>query len=426
MFSAARWRLTTVFTLVLAVILLTAGVAIYLTTSSVLFARVDDDLEERAVRDLSDFVGGEGRGRGPGGDEDFVPHTKTTGGYFYAIVDVNGEPLLSSSNVDSDGLAPATTLQTAMTDGKAFASTESSEGESLRVYVLAAQTSDGEDVLAQIGRSTEPEHSALTQLRTVLLAVFGGSVLPAGLAGFLLSGRVLRPIKDAMDSQQTFIADASHELRTPVAVVRTNAELLQRHIASGAGETPARDASAVEDILSESDRLAKMVDQMLTLAQADVGEMTLSRSVVSLDELVEQVGRSMKALADARSIGLDTNTNGRVEVNGDPARLHELLVILTDNAIKYTDAGGSVGVSVNRVHKRATLEVTDTGRGIPAESLSHIFDRFYRVDRARSRDSGGTGLGLAIARQIVDAHGGTIRMESEVGKGTKVTVELPQ
>jgi signal transduction histidine kinase len=415
MFSAARWRLTLAFTVVLAVILLTAGIAIYLTTSSVLFARVDDDLEERAVRDLSEFVGGGGRGRGPGG-EDFVPHTKTTGGYFYAIVDTNGEPLLSSSNVDSDGLAPASTLTTALSDGKAFASTTSSEGESLRVYVLAAQTQDGNDVLAQIGRSTEPEHSALSQLRTVLLAVFGGSVVPAGIAGFLLSGRALRPIKDAMDSQQTFIADASHELRTPVAVVRTNAELLQRHLASRGGDAPAGDASAVEDILSESDRLAKMVDQMLTLAQADAGEMDLSRSAVPLDTLAEQVGRSLKALADARSISLNTSMNGRVEINGDPARLREMLVILTDNAIKYTDPGGKVDVTVSRTNKRATVEVTDTGHGIPAEALPHIFDRFYRIDKARSRDSGGTGLGLAIARQIVDAHGGTIRMESEEGK----------
>jgi two-component system sensor histidine kinase CiaH len=423
MFSAARWRLTTVFTAVLAVILLTAGVAIYLTTSSVLFARVDDDLKERAVRDLSEFVGG-GRGRGPGGDE-FVPHTKTTGGYFYAIVDTDGEPFLSSSNVDPDGLAPSSALQNAMTDGKAFVSTQSSEGESLRIYVLAAQTQDGSSVLAQIGRSTEPEHSALSQLRTVLLAVFGGSIVPAALAGFALSGRVLRPIKVAMDSQRTFIADASHELRTPVAVVRTNAELLERHMASGPDEARSRDSSAVDDILSESERLGKMVDQMLTLAQADAGEMSLSRSEVPLDELVEQVGRSMKAIANARSIGLDTQTNGRVGVNGDPARLHELLVILTDNAIKYTDAGGSVALSTNRQPKRASIEVADTGRGIPAESLSHIFDRFYRVDKARSRDSGGTGLGLAIARQIVDAHGGTIRIESEVGKGTKVTVDLP-
>ena len=425
MFSAARWRLTIVFTVVLAVILLTAGVAIYLTTSSVLFARVDDDLEERAVRDLSEFVGGGGsRGRGPSGD-DFVPHTKTTGGYFYAIVGTDGTPLLSSSNVDPDGLAPASALEDAMGDGKAFVSTRSSEGESLRVYVLKASTQDGDDVLAQIGRSTEPEHSALSQLRTVLLMVFGGSVIPAGFAGFILSGRVLRPIKAAMDSQQTFIADASHELRTPVAVVRTNAELLQRHIASQAADFPARDTSAVDDILSESERLGKMVDQMLTLAQADAGGSALSRSALAFDELTGEVGRSMKALADARGVNLQTRTNGAVELHGDRDRLRELLVILLDNAIKYTETGGSVDVSVHRTHKRATLEVTDTGRGIPPESLPHIFDRFYRIDKARSRDSGGTGLGLAIARQIVDAHGGTIRMESDLGKGTKVTVELP-
>jgi two-component system sensor histidine kinase CiaH len=424
MFSAARWRLTAVFTAVLAVILLTAGVAIYLTTSSVLFARVDDDLKERAVRDLSEFVGGGGGGRGPGGD-DFVPHTKTTGGYSYAIVDRDGDPFLTSPNVDLKGLAPPSALEDAMMDGTAFASTESSEGESLRIYVLAGEAQDGTLVFGQIGRSIEPEHAALSQLRTVLLVVFGGSIVPAAVAGFVLSGRVLRPIKVAMDSQRTFIADASHELRTPVAVVRTNAELLERHMASGSDEARLRDSSAVDDILSESERLGKMVDQMLTLAQADAGEMSLSRSEVALDELTEQVGRSMKALAGARSVSLDTQANGRVQVNGDPARLHELLVILTDNAIKYTDAGGSVALAVNRQPKRATIEVADTGRGIPAESLSHIFDRFYRVDKARSRDSGGTGLGLAIARQIVDAHGGTIRIESEVGKGTKVTVDLP-
>ena len=227
MFSAARWRLTSVFTVVLAVILLAAGITIYLTTSSVLFARVDDDLEERAVSDLTEFTSDPRRDGPPG---DFVSHSKTTGGYFYAIVDTEGETLLSSSNVDPQGLAPTPTLQTALEEGKAFASTHSSEGESLRVYVLAAKTVQGPTVLAQIGRSTEPEHSALSQLRIVLLAVFGGSIIPAAVGGFMLSGRVLRPIKAAMDSQHTFIADASHELRTPVAVVRTNAELLQRHM----------------------------------------------------------------------------------------------------------------------------------------------------------------------------------------------------
>jgi len=422
MFSAARWRLTSVFAVVLAVILLTAGAAVYLTTRSVLYARVDDDLEERAVRDLSEFSGGPGHGGPPG---EFVSGTKTTGGYFYAIVDSAGEALLSSSNVDPQGLAPASTLTEAMETGKAFASTESSEGESLRVYVLSAQTFEGVAVLAQIGRSTEPEHSALAQLRIVLLAVFGGSIVPAALAGFVLSGRALRPIKTAMDSQSTFIADASHELRTPVAVVRTNAELLQRHIGPASSGEPATDAAAVQDILSESERLGRMVDQMLTLAKADAGENGVSISEVPLHELAEQVARSMKALAEARGVDLEAQTGETVNVRGDRDRLRELLVILLDNAVKYTDAGGKVALSVHRNQKKAEIAISDSGRGIPAESLPHIFDRFYRADKARSRETGGTGLGLAIARHIVDAHGGTIDIESKEGEGTRVSVELP-
>ncbi|MGH9200073.1 MAG: sensor histidine kinase, partial [Vicinamibacterales bacterium] len=354
---------------------------------------------------------------------EFVPETKTTGGYFYAIVDADGETLLSSSNVDPAGLAPTDALQDALNKGTAFVSTESSEGESLRLYVLSAKTTEGDDVLALIGRSTEPERSALAQLRLVLLGVFGGSIIPASLAGFALSGRALRPIRTAMDSQRAFIADASHELRTPIAVVRTNAELLERHISSS-GAASKGDATAVEDILSESDRLGRMVDQMLTLAQADAGETTMEHETVPLHDLVEEVARSMKALAAGREIELATAIEETVEVSGDRARLRELLVVLLDNAIKYTDPGGRVVIKLGRRQRHGTIAVSDTGHGIPAESLPHVFDRFYRVDKARSRDFGGTGLGLAIARYIVDRHGGTISIESQPGEGTTVTVEL--
>ena len=421
MFSAARWRLTSAFTVVLAVILLAAAIAVYLTTRSVLFARVDDDLEQRAVRDLSEFVGGPPHGGPPG---EFVPPAKTTGGYFYAVVDGEGKAILSSSNVDSQGLAPTSVLEEALRAGSAFASTESSEGESLRVYVLAARTQDGSDVLAEIGRSTEPEHSALSQLRMVLLAIFGGSIIPAAAAGFILSGRTLRPIRAAMDAQRTFVADASHELRTPVAVVRTNAELVQRHLRSRAGGEATADTVALEDIVSESERLGKMVSQMLTLAESDGDKAALMSSTVDLSELTEEVARAMRALANAKGIAIQTRNDGNVWVRGDRERLREALVTLLDNAIKYTDAGGRVDLEVGRAHRRATVTVADTGSGIPADSLPHIFDRFYRVDKARSRESGGTGLGLSIAHHIVEAHGGSIRIESEVGKGTRATIEL--
>ena len=422
MFSAARWRLTIVFTTVLAVILLASTVAVYLTSRSVILGRVDNDLERRADDDLSLLTRGPHGppGSSSGSGEEFDP-----GGYFYALLDSSGQVIGGSPYLDTGGLASAETLENALNDGQAFADTRSSKGDSQRVYVLTVRIVGGGEALLQIGRSTEPEEAALSQLRTILLAVLAISILPALVGGYVLSGRALRPIKTAMDSQRTFIADASHELRTPVSVVRTNAELLQRHMQLPEGDASDVDAIALGDILSESERLGKMVDQMLTLAQADAGESAVSITEVILNELAEDAARSMKALAEARGISLALSTDGAVVVLGDREPLRELLVVLLDNALKYTDDGGRVDLEVKRTQKRAMIAVSDTGCGIPAEALPHIFERFYRVDRARSRESGGTGLGLAIARHIVDAHGGTISIESAVERGTKVRIELP-
>jgi signal transduction histidine kinase len=250
------------------------------------------------------------------------------------------------------------------------------------------------------------------------------SAVPASGGGYLLAGRALRPIKAAMDGQRAFIADASHELRTPVAVVRTNAELLERHMESGRIWQAEGDSTAVRDILSETERLGKMVGQMLTLAQSDAGQSILSQTDLILGELVEDAARSLRPLAAAKGVLMTVNAPPDVRVHGDGERLREVVVTVLDNAIKYTGAGGSVSISVKREHRKALVTVTDSGVGIPAEALRHVFEHFYRVDKARSRDEGGTGLGLAIARQVVEAHGGHISIESEPGRGTTVIVEL--
>ena len=423
MFSAARWRLTFVFTGVLVVVLIACGIVVYLTTRSVIYGRVDHDLEDRARSDLVLFQRGphEEPDRGsPGSGSEFDP-----GGYFYAISNADGQILSSSPYLDSEALPSTATLVKAVDNGDTFTDTKSSKGEPQRVYVFPVTVSGGGGALVQIGRSTEPEEAALSQLRIILLAVLAVSMVPAVAGGYLLSGRALRPIKTAMESQRTFIADASHELRTPVAVVRTNAELLKRHFEPDTAQTAGRDQVALDDILSESDRLGRMVDQMLTLAEADAGQRTVLTAEVSLNELVDQVTRSMRSLAEAREISLNTQLNEDISLSGDPSRLRELLTVLLDNAVKYTDAGGRVDVSVRKEHRKAIITVSDNGPGIPSEALPHVFDRFYRVDKARSRESGGTGLGLAIARHIVDAHGGTIDVESKIREGTVVTVGLP-
>ena len=423
MFSAARWRLTFVFTGVLVVVLIACGIVVYLTTRSVIYGRVDHDLEDRARSDLVLFQRGphEEPDRGPpGSGSEFDP-----GGYFYAISNADGQILSSSPYLDSEALPSTATLVKTVDNGDTFTDTKSSKGEPQRVYVFPVTVSGGGGALVQIGRSIEPEEAALSQLRIILLAVLAASIVPAVAGGYLLSGRALRPIKTAMESQRTFIADASHELRTPVAVVRTNAELLKRHFEPDTAQTAGSDQVALDDILSESDRLGRMVDQMLTLAEADAGQRTVLTAEVSLNELVDQVTRSMRSLAEAREISLNAQLNSDISLSGDPSRLRELLTVLLDNAVKYTDAGGRVDVSVRKEHRKAIITVSDNGPGIPFEALPHIFDRFYRVDKARSRESGGTGLGLAIARHIVDAHGGTIDVESKIREGTVVTVELP-
>ncbi len=423
MFGTARWRLTLWFTLALGLILLVTGAAVYLTTRTVLFDQVDDDLQSRAGQEqrlLAPRLMGRGR-NSPARDLAIGP-AFTAGGYFYALVGPEGELLAGTPNVDPDGLANADTVQRALANGSTFADTVSSEGDSLRVYVVSLERPTGGQLLMEVGRSTEPERQAL---RRLLLVLAGGGGAGLGLAlagGYFLSGLALRPIRSAMHSQRAFIADASHELRTPLSIVRANAELLKRH----ASQPVDANRGAVDDIIGESDRLGRLVSQMLTLARADAGEAALSLSEVALDELAEEVARGMRLLAQERGIAFEADVDGPLPVRCDGDRLRELMVILTDNAITYTDAGGKVRLEVRRSSGgRVMVRVSDTGRGIPAEALPHVFDRFYRVDKTRSREAGGTGLGLAIARWIAEVHGGSIRAESTPGVGSTFTVELP-
>jgi two-component system sensor histidine kinase CiaH len=426
MFSAARWRLTAVFTLILAVILLVAGSVVYFSTSSLIYSRVDAELADKANSQMflldDDHRGGDNSGPGGGGDdEDGELPQFDPGGYFYAVIEPNGEVSESSYGFDAATLVSQDAIAEARETGHAIQDV-TSDGDPQRVYVIASRDDDGK--LLEIGRSIEPEQSDLAQLRNILLIVAAVSFLPITAGGYFISGRVLRPIKTSVDSQRAFIADASHELRTPVAVVRTNAELLERRIASGKIGQSEGDATAVSDILAETDRLGRMVSQMLTLAQADAGQTLIKRSDVDLDEVSAEVVRSLRAIADAKGVALSLHNGGAVWVNGDRDRLREVIVTVIDNAVKYTPSGGRVDVRVERRNRKATIVVSDTGAGIPAESLAHIFERFYRVDKARSRDEGGTGLGLAIARHIVEAHGGEIRIDSKLGTGTTVTIEL--
>lgn len=217
-----------------------------------------------------------------------------------------------------------------------------------------------------------------------------------------------------------FSADASHELRTPLTVLRGELE--------GIAQDPQLTTEMREMIgsaLEETERLAKIVESLLVISRLDAGEARMERARLDFAELTEATVEQLSLLAEDKSISLVSDTPESIEVEGDRARLKQVVVNLVDNAIKYTPAGGRVEVKVTREDGRALLEVKDTGGGIPKEALPHIFERFYRVDKARSRAVGGTGLGLAIVKSICAAHGGEVRVESTEHQGSHFRVVLP-
>jgi heavy metal sensor kinase len=220
-----------------------------------------------------------------------------------------------------------------------------------------------------------------------------------------------------------FTADASHELRTPLAVIRAEAELA---LGRPLGQEELQ--QTLGSILEECDRLGRLTEQLLALARHDTGPADKHREPVRLPELLGGLMETLGPLVEAKGLALRFDPGPAADgvvVAGDPDQLRQVLLNMLDNAIKYTPAGGTIEVEVQPTAHDVQVRVRDTGEGIPAEHLPHVFERFYRVDKARSREMGGAGLGLSIAKSIVEAHGGRIELDSAPGGGTTCTVTLP-
>jgi two-component system sensor histidine kinase CiaH len=266
----------------------------------------------------------------------------------------------------------------------------------------------------------DSETAMLRRLLMIILAATAAGLLAAAVAGYFLARRALVPVKSAWEKQQQFVADASHELRTPLAVVKANAELLLRY----PDRTVEEESVRISNVVREATRMSRLVATLLTLARADAGQPELVAEEVRLGGLVAAAAEQFRPLAGQKGVAL-TADGDDITLRADRERLQQLLVILLDNAVKFTPSGGRVTVTCRRQAGQAVLTVADTGAGIQAADLPRIFDRFFRGDRARPRGESGAGLGLAIARWIVESHGGKIRAESAVGAGTRIIVTLP-
>jgi two-component system sensor histidine kinase CiaH len=279
-------------------------------------------------------------------------------------------------------------------------------------------------MIASVGivRSMEDVYGTLHSLMWDIAAGVVAGVVISIFAGLFLAGRALIPIRNSWEKQQRFVADASHELRTPTAVIHAQTELLFRHPTHSIEQ----ESPNIAVILKESKRMSKLLDDLLTLARTDSNQLEIQSSVIALDSLLREISKQFQLLASTKEIDIIVELQEPLSLWGDEGRIRQLLIILLDNALKYTPPSGHIEVAGRYQSNYVYISVSDSGCGIAEDELPHVFERFYRGDKVRSRAEGGTGLGLSIAQWIVDAHGGIIRIESKINVGTKVELLFPR
>ncbi|NRD77891.1 HAMP domain-containing histidine kinase [Bacillus sp. BRMEA1] len=272
----------------------------------------------------------------------------------------------------------------------------------------------------QIVYNLKRENEMLSHLLMVI--GFGSllSVFIAILAGIYLANKSLIPIKHSWEKQQQFVADASHELRTPLSVMKLNLEHLFRH----PDHNIEQESETIHQVIQEIKYLSKMVADLLTLARSDSNQLQFVQESVQLDEILHPLAKDFQMLAMVKNIHLTADIQP-IKLMGDKERLKQLVVILLDNALKYTKENGAISIKSGVRNSRAFIEISDTGIGISKEDLPYIFDRYYRGDKSRTRHTEGSGLGLSIAKWIIHSHSGKIRILSNEGEGTQVFVTFP-
>jgi signal transduction histidine kinase len=457
-FHSIKFRFTIWYLLVLAILLagLSAGVYFYLSRS--LYGNLDNSLELRSVQlhSVQDILQSINQGQLEQELGEIVIL------YFYS-----GGQLVEVSPQGTSIDVPSESISQAIAGTSSFATVQTAQGEGLRLLAVPIIISISgpppgiQPAALVIAQSTKQIDQALDGLvRTLGIAGPLALAVAAG-GGIFLARRALKPVDDisrtaqeieesdlsrrinvgtkdelgrlaatlnemigrlerAFKRQKQFTSDASHELRAPLAVIEAESTLaLQK-------ERPAADyQQSLETISQESRQMSSLIDQLLTLARADAGKEQWNFTEVNMGKLISSLSTDVEVLCQERGLSFQPGQIQDLMVKGDEARLRELFMDLLDNAIRYTPAPGTVSVSLRPEGQMAVALITDTGIGIPGEDIPFIFERFYRVDKSRSRAEGGTGLGLAISKHIAEAHGGRIEVKSEIGVGSTFSVWLP-
>jgi heavy metal sensor kinase len=458
-----RFRLTVWYTGLLALLLLLFGASTYFGLRHYLNQTLKELLGRQARQIGENFLvdvatGGEGyviseinEHYAPELNNRFVRVTRADGSALY----VSGKPKESSFD-------PSAVSAVGAPDDRDFVREVYVPGGELLIYTHPFTERTGLRFLIEVGAPYEQVEVVLYGLLLALALGLPLTVIVAISGGWLLMRRALNPVDEITRGAEQitsrnlsqrlpvartgdelerlsaalnkmierleesflyvsrFTADASHELRTPLTILRGELEAVfgQPEVAPDLRET-------IGSALEETERLSRIVESLMAISRLDAGEAMMECDSLDLAELAASTTEQLRLLAEDKDVALRCESEELVRVEGDRARLKQVIVNLVDNAIKYTPAGGHVGVKVYASNGCGVLEVNDSGMGIPVEALPHIFERFYRVDKARLRQMGGAGLGLSIIKAIVTAHGGQVKVESVEGKGSRFLVELP-
>ncbi len=331
------------------------------------------------------------------------------------LLDAAGRPITPAE-------APAWVRDAARTAVRAehgYRNLDAPDARELRLYAERFTGTTGTPYIAAVvadRMELEDEYAAL--IETFAAATLAALLLVAS-GGYLLVRKSTAPIERSMEHMRRFVGDAAHELRTPIAILRSQAE-----VALEQPREAARDAKAFQSMERETARLGRIVGDLLTLARADAGERPIAREPLYLDDVAAEAVDAVRALAEHKRIQVEVGTFEEAKISADGALVRQLLLIVLDNAIKYTPDGGHVRLDVSARNGAAAVVVTDTGAGIAPEQLPLVFERFWRGEPA-GREVEGAGLGLAIARWIADVHGARIELTSRPGAGTRVAISFP-
>jgi heavy metal sensor kinase len=461
MLTSVRARLTLWYVSVFGLLLLGFSVLVYFLVSRTLYDRLDHTLSNAAQVTASEFLTelGEANGDAAAAASEALSDLQIPGIYT-SILDGNNIVLSNWPEAEQQRLLQSLIRSN---NGKmvSIRAVEGFGSLGARVAVMPV-TTNGALYFMVVAEPVDVLAAELESIRNIFYLGYPVTLLVAGLGGLALARKSLSPVvemsnqaqrmgatnlrerltirnpsdelgrlaatfnellsrlEESFEKMRVFMADASHELRTPLSIIRGEAD-----VALSQDRSTAEYKESLAIVQDEVRRLSGLVDDMLALARADAGQHPLQSRDLYLNDLVEDACRAMQVLAARKGVTLNVEPIGDIPFVGDEDLLRRLMLNLLDNGIKYTPPGGSVNVKLVAGPPEVQIVVSDTGVGIPAEAAPHVFERFYRVERARSREDGGSGLGLAIARWVAEAHGGEIRLASSPGRGTTFTVSLP-